>query len=176
MNRYGGWRGWLLLAFVCGALGCGEAPPASESGMPPGALGPLPTVTFALAGEEVTAEVAITMQQQRQGLMYRDSMPANHGMLFVYREPQYLSFWMKNTRIPLSIAFIRPDGRISNIEEMEPHRGPFEPTQNYVSRYRCLYALEMNAGWFARHGVNAGDTIALPTPEIEAMAREALGS
>lgn len=155
--------GMLLLAGACG----GEAQPV-PSGMPPGALGPLPTVEFSINGVPVTIEVAITPEEQRQGLMYRESMPENHGMLFVNEQPRFLSFWMKNTRIPLDIAYIREDLTIGNIETMQPHTGPFDPP-GYRSRYRSLYALEMNAGWFDRNGVEAGDTLPLPLEQIEAM-------
>ncbi|MDX9755819.1 MAG: DUF192 domain-containing protein [bacterium] len=134
-----------------------------------GRLGPLRTLQFELGGVPVEIEVALRMDEQTQGLMYRESMPENHGMLFVYPQPRYMSFWMKNTRIPLAIAFIREDGVISNIEEMEPYTGLFDPDVSYRSKYQCLYALEMNQGWFAKHGIKEGDRIALPVEQIEAL-------
>jgi uncharacterized protein len=132
----------------------------------------LQTLQFELGGVPVEIEIAITPREQMQGLMYRESMPENHGMLFVYNEPQYMGFWMKNTHIPLSIAFIRPDGTISNIEDMEPHAGLFDPTERYTSKYKCLYALEMNQGWFDQHGIREGDTILLPVDEIDILKKE----
>jgi len=144
----------------------------NTNSLPPGALGPLRTVQFELGGETVEIEVAITAAEQRQGLMYRESMPDNHGMLFVYDTPQYLSFWMKNTNIPLSIAFIREDGVISNIEKMEPYQGPLDPLDHYNARQRVVYALEMNQGWFEKHGIKAGDKIDLPFDEIEKMKQQ----
>lgn len=93
-------------------------------------------------------------------------------MLFVYPQPQYMSFWMKNTRIPLSIAFIREDGVISNIEDMEPQKGPLVPSERYVSRQKSLYALEMNQGWFDKHGVKEGDQLELPGEEIERIKQK----
>ncbi len=135
--------------------------------MPEWALGPLPTFQMEIAGTPVEIEVATSPTEQQQGLMYRSSMPENHGMLFVYDEPRYMSFWMKNTKIPLSIAYIREDGTISNIEKMKPHTSSFEPTERYISRNPCLFALEMNQGWFEKHGIKAGDKIRFPIEEIE---------
>ena len=156
-----------MVALAC--VSCGVRQGSSDR--PPGALGPLPVVTFTLGGISVEVEVASAPDEQQQGLMYRESMPENHGMLFVYREPMFMRFWMKNTRIPLAIAFIREDGVISNIEEMTPEPGPFDPVHLYSSRQRCLYALEMNAGWFQKHGIQPGDRIDLPLDEIQRIAR-----
>jgi len=136
--------------------------------MPPGVLGPLPTIAMKIGNVPVEIEAALSTEEQAQGLMYRDSMPENHGMLFVYAKPQYMRFWMMNTKIPLSIAFIRDDGTISNIEEMKPYTGPLEPVERYVSKQACIYALEMNQGWFAKHGVRAGDSIEI---SVEALSR-----
>jgi len=135
--------------------------------LPPDALGALPTVTFELGGVEVDIEIANTPVEQAQGLMYRTTMPENHGMLFVNREPRYLSFWMKNTRLALSIAYIRDDLVIGNILKMKPQVGEYEPSERYHSKYKSLYALEMNQGWFEEHGVKAGDKINLPLEKIE---------
>ena len=123
--------------------------------MEPDRLGPLKTIQMNLGGVTVEIEVAVTPREQMQGLMYRESMPENHGMLFVYNEPDYMSFWMKNTKIPLSIAYIREDGIIGNILDMKPYTGLFDPTEHYPSKYESLYALEMNQGWYAKHNVKA---------------------
>lgn len=154
-----GLSGWLILQWACN----------SSKSTPKNTLGPLRTITLQLGDAQAEIEVAIAPGEQEQGLMYRDSMPENHGMLFVYSQPEYLRFWMKNTKIPLSIAFIREDGIISNIEDMKPYTGPLEPVERYVSREKSLYALEMNQGWFARHGVHARDTIKIPTETIRQM-------
>lgn len=169
-----GLKGLLGVAMVASIIACApqDTTPPASSMLPPGALGPLHTLEFELAGVPVTIEVAISSREQQQGLMYRESMPENHGMLFVYPEPRYMSFWMLNTRIPLSIAFIREDGVISNIENMRPQTGPFPPVDRYVSTQRCLYALEMNQGWFERNGISAGDRIALPTQEIQRLMQQ----
>ncbi|MFB3786437.1 MAG: DUF192 domain-containing protein [bacterium] len=171
-NSIGTKRGPQLLAgavLSLACVSCGER--SGVSSRPSGALGPLPTVTFQLGGAEVAAEIASSPAEQQQGLMYRESMPENHGMLFIYRKPSFMRFWMKNTWIPLAIAFIREDGVISNIEEMAPEPGPLDPVKFYTSRQRCLYALEMNAGWFEKHGVKPGDRIELPMEAIQRIAR-----
>ncbi|MBN2326093.1 MAG: DUF192 domain-containing protein [Candidatus Omnitrophica bacterium] len=160
----------IVCMIIALAAGCSDDERNSENSRPPGALGPLQTVEFELGGVTVEIEVAITQAEQMQGLMYRESMPENHGMLFVNEQPRYLSFWMKNTRIPLSIAFIRDDLVISNIENMKPQTGSFEPVERYHSRYKCLYALEINEGWFEQHGIKAGEKIDLPLEKIEQIA------
>lgn len=166
-----GWIGIMVMLIT----GCNRSKP-ENSNLPPHALGPLQTITLELAGQPVEIEVAITQPERSQGLMYRESMPENHGMLFVFERPEYLSFWMKNTKIPLSIAFIREDGTISNIEKMKPHRGPFDPTEHYRALQRCQYALEMNQGWFENHGVKEGEQIPLPFDEIEKLKEKKLNS
>jgi uncharacterized membrane protein (UPF0127 family) len=90
--------------------------------------------------------------------MFRDSLPKDHGMLFIYPQPQTLSFWMQNTIIPLSIAFMDSDGTIVNILEMKP--GIEVPP--YRSEKPCRFALEMTAHWFSDHGVKAGDRAQIP--------------
>lgn len=154
-----------FMVLVGGA--CDKENQTGQSSLPSGALEPLESVKFQLGGVEVEIEIAFYPNEQEQGLMFRDSMPENHGMLFVNREPRYLSFWMKNTRIPLSIAFIRDDQVVGNIEEMKASPGDMDPVERYHSRYKCLYALEMNPGWFDKHGIKAGDRIELPLDQIE---------
>lgn len=110
--------------------------------------------TLRVGGEEVTVEVAETEGQRQRGLMGRDSLREDHGMLFVYSRPQTLSFWMRNTDIPLDIAYISQDGVIVDIQHMEPHTDEQHP-----SREPALYALEMARGWFEEHGVEVGDRV-----------------
>ncbi len=163
---------YLLISLFCVVWmnGCSEPDAVQKHSMPPGALGPLRTMEFEIKGVPVEIEVAVTQREQSQGLMYRESMPENHGMLFVYTEPRYMHFWMKNTKIPLSIAYMKEDGTISNIEKMDPPSNPLEPLQHYNSRYKCLYALEMNQGWFEKHGITVGDTLDLPFDQIKQLA------
>lgn len=103
----------------------------------------------------VQAEIAQTPRQREIGLMHRASLPEEAGMLFIYPEEQALSFWMKDTRIPLSIAFISAQGVITEILDMDPPR-PGEPPRTYTSRGLNRYALEVNQGWFRRKGIEPG--------------------
>lgn len=116
-----------------------------------------PVVRLDVAGHEITVEIADTPESRAQGLMNRDSMAENHGMLFVFDKEDRVSFWMKNTKLPLSIAFIAADGRIRQIEPMEPYSlAPVQSSRN------VLYALEMNQGWFAERGITPGALVVIP--------------
>jgi len=103
----------------------------------------------------VRIELAQTPNEQEQGLMFREHLPENQGMLFVYPYPQILSFWMRNTFIPLDIAFIDHKGLIVSIQQMEP----LVEEKSYVSPVPAQYALEMNQGWFERNNVHVGDQV-----------------
>ena len=121
-----------------------------------------PTVTiYASCGEEVRVrvEVADDLFEQARGLMYRTTLGADRGMLFVYPEERDLSFWMKNTQIPLSIAYIDSERRIVDILNMKPldDRPP-----HYESSEPVQYALEVNQGFFENNGVKLGDRVELP--------------
>ena len=114
----------------------------------------LPTVELRIKGHKLTAEVAATEATRATGLMNRFSLQPDHGMLFVFRQARPQAFWMKNTYVPLSIAFVAADGTILNIEDMAPR------TENtHPSRGPAMYALEMKKGWFAARGIGAGDRI-----------------
>lgn len=108
---------------------------------------------------EVTVETADTLESQEKGLMGRESLDENRGMLFVYERDAKKSFWMKNTTIPLSIAYIAADGTIREIYDMEPLS-----TRTVDSRYSVRYALEVNQGAFDRHGIKAGDKVEFIKP------------
>ena len=114
----------------------------------------LPTTTLTAGMHRISAEVARTPEQRAIGLMHRKSMPQHAGMIFVFDRPEALCFWMKNTLIPLSIAFLQDDGTILNIEEMKP-----QTLDSHCSVRPTRYALEMNAGWFAKRGLKPGDRI-----------------
>ena len=112
-------------------------------------------VQLAIGGARLWVEVAEDEAARSQGLMYRRQMQEDEGMLFVFEYPQPLSFWMKNTYLPLDIAFVARDGSILNILRMKPlDEGP-----RYLSQGQALYAIEANAGWFKDHGVKAGDKV-----------------
>jgi len=99
-------------------------------------------------------EVADTPEKRRQGLMNRNKLAAEEGMLFVFDEEQKLSFWMKNTTIPLSIAYINKSGVIKEIHNMTPLS-----EKPVYSQYSVLYALEVNQGFFQKSGIKAGDRV-----------------
>ena len=102
----------------------------------------------------VKAEIARTDEERSKGLMFRKSLSDGEGMLFVYERDQVMSFWMKNTSIPLSIAFIAVDGRIVDIKDMYPH-----DESSVLSGRSVRYALEVPQGWFSRAGVLNGDIL-----------------
>ena len=115
----------------------------------------LATIELTIKGHRAIAEIAATTPTRTVGLMNRFSLQPDHGMLFVFNAPQPLAFWMKNTYVPLSIAFIGRDGKILNIDDMAPL------TENtHPSRGPALYALEMKKGWFTERGIGSGDVVA----------------
>jgi uncharacterized protein len=105
-------------------------------------------------GKEIRVEVAKAPEERTRGLMGRKHLADSEGMLFIFEEEDYHSFWMKNTLIPLSIAFIDKEGRIVSITDMKPLT-----LDSHTPPKRVLYALEMNQGWFSANGVKAGDFI-----------------
>ncbi len=111
----------------------------------------LTELALEIKGHKLTAEVAATDAQRMQGLMHRRMLPENRGMLFVFSHSAPQSFWMMNTYIPLSIAFIDESGAILNIADMKPLT-----TDSHHSAKPAKYALEMNQGWFAKRGIKAG--------------------
>lgn len=133
----------LLLAAACG-------PAAAQQGPQPR----LPTVPLTAGMHVIQAEVAATPTQQMIGMMGRRSMGTNEGMLFVYEQPDRLCFWMRNTLIPLSIAFVADDGRIVHLADMKP----LDET-SHCSTEPVRFALEMNQGWFAKRGMKKGDRL-----------------
>jgi uncharacterized protein len=102
----------------------------------------------------LTAEIALTPAQREQGLMYRKELKDGEGMLFVFESDQVLSFWMKNTLVPLSIAYISHDGKILEIYDMQPQN--LDPVRSSRS---VRYALEVPQGWFGRSGLAPGDRL-----------------
>ena len=136
-----------------------EAPTQEESTV----LSPLPTTTVTLVPSggpepvEVEAEVADDRAERQRGLMERSALAENAGMLFVFGQEQVRSFYMKNTLIPLSIAYIDAEGRIVDIQDMEPLD---ETSRRSAAPLR--YALEVNQGFFEEHGIEVGDTVEIP--------------
>ncbi len=159
---------WLAaLPAACGTAGAdaegreGEIPPTLREAQEAGrrgdtaAVAPGRLVELGVGGRRVLVEIADDPAERSRGLMHRESLPEDQGMLFVYPEERdSLGFWMKNTLIPLDIAFVDRELRIVDIQRMEP----LDETTRY-SVAPAMYALEMNAGWFEKHGVRVGDRI-----------------
>ena len=115
----------------------------------------LPVASVKVAGHALRVEVAATDAQRSRGLMHRDKLAPNDGMLFVFDDPGYHAMWMMNTLLPLSVAFVDGEGRILNILDMEPHT--LDPN---VAAGPARYAIETNKGWFAQRRIKAGDKVA----------------
>jgi len=114
----------------------------------------LPEVMLSVNGHKLTAEVAHTGPTRSQGLMHRRMLPENRGMLFVFDNVAIHAMWMMNTYIPLSVAFLDERGVIINIEDMKPHTQDTHPAAK-----PARYALEVNQGWFGKHGIKPGAKI-----------------
>jgi uncharacterized membrane protein (UPF0127 family) len=117
----------------------------------------LPRATLQAGTQAIEAEVARSEAERERGLMGRKSLGPREGMIFVFDRDERLSFWMKNTPLPLSIAFISVEGRVTQIEDMDPY------SERIIrSRLSVRYALEMRQGAFAELGVAEGDTVRFP--------------
>jgi uncharacterized membrane protein (UPF0127 family) len=114
-------------------------------------------VVLSVAGRQITAEVARTESQREHGLMERRHLGLTEGMIFIFDRDQHLEFWMKNTPLPLSIAFISEEGKILEILDMQPF-----DLRTIRSRLSARYALEMSQGAFQRLGIKEGDVITFP--------------
>jgi uncharacterized protein len=151
-----------LLLAGCGSSGPGaSASPGAESTGTASGSG-LRTVSIDSSGGgevEVRVEIADDLPEQTRGLMERTALGEDRGMLFVYQDEEVRSFWMKNTLIPLSIAYIDSDGRIVDLQDMKPLD---DDPPHYVSAEPARYALEVNKGFFEEHGVKVGDRADLP--------------
>ena len=136
-----------FLRVVCaGVLALAAVPAFADS--------PMPLTELSIGMYRIEAEVAATQENRMVGLMQRRSMPANHGMLFVFTEQQRHCMWMRNTLLPLSVAFLDEQGRILNVEDMQP-----QTEDNHCAAKPARFALEMNLGWFKQKGLAAGTKI-----------------
>ena len=115
----------------------------------------LPRVSLAAGMHRIDAQVAQSPEERAIGLMWRRDMPQHEGMLFVFEQPATQCFWMKNTLLPLSAAFLADDGRIVNLVDMKPRT-----LDSHCSSEPVRYVLEMNQGWFAKKGLKAGTRLA----------------
>lgn len=155
------WRAAVLVM----VWGCGAGMATNEGAVDPKASSAVDEslLRLSVAGHEVKAEVADTPSLRRQGLMHRQSLALDHGMVFVYPDEQPRSFWMKNTLLPLSIAYIDQRGVIVYVADMAPLDERPVP-----SVYPAMYALEVSKGWFDANGVGVGAVVVgLPGPSRE---------
>jgi hypothetical protein len=122
----------------------------------------LPAATISIKSHTLTVELATTPKARSCGLSNRVKLPENHGMLFIYPIPGLRTFWMKDTHIPLSIAFLDDSGLILSIQ----HMTPMQTDERYRSLQPVRYALEVNQGWFAEHGIGVGDIVEMKLPVV----------
>jgi len=162
--------GWLV------GSGCGRPDASPAEGAPPAvkATGPqeaqprLPTVKLWLGTQEITAEIALTPRQIETGMMFRTNITDGEGMLFVFTAPHRAAFWMKNVPIPLSCAYLDPEGMILEIRDMNRHdTNPIVAKSDQVQ-----FVLETARGWFERHQVSTG---ALVRTELGSLRETFLG-
>ena len=111
----------------------------------------LPRVKLAAGMHQIEAQVAQSIDERSTGLMYRRQMPLHEGMLFIFEQPSVQCFWMKNTVLPLTAAFVAADGTVVNLEDMRPMT-----TDSHCSAQPVRFVLEMNQGWFAKRGIKPG--------------------
>ena len=147
---------WRILTLLLAVAVCGGCKKAAEPGpgpsLPTAAQPKLQTMKLWLGAEVMVAELALTGEQQTAGMMFRTNLAENAGMLFVFPVAHRASFWMKNCPLPLSAAYIDPEGVILEIHDLQPHK-----TNTVVaSSERVQFVLETNQGWFGRHQVTPG--------------------
>lgn len=136
----------IMVAAGCLAMGGAQAQEGPQK---------LRTIQLRAGMQNITAEVAMTDRERAIGLMHRTQMGTHEGMLFVFERPGVQCFWMKNTLIPLSIAFVDDDGTIVNTDEMKP-----QTLDSHCSDRPVRYVLEMNAGWFKKRALGSGSKLA----------------
>jgi uncharacterized membrane protein (UPF0127 family) len=135
------------------ATGCERDTP-SQTQPAPGGPQSLPAVKMKIGDRTFNIEVARTSDQQAIGLMKRDSMPEDHGMIFTFDEERLLEFWMKDTRIPLDIMYLDANGKVVSVSTMQPY-----DLTSVSSQVPAKYAIELNAGMVKKLGIKAGDAI-----------------
>ncbi len=135
----------LALALAAAALAAAAQEPQTQ----------LPRVTLSAGMHQIDAQVARTPDQRAIGLMFRQQMPQQEGMLFVFEQASIQCFWMKNTLLPLTAAFVADDGSIVNLANMAP-----QTTDSHCSDKPVRYVLEMNQGWFTKKGITPGMKLA----------------
>lgn len=124
------------------------------------------TKKIKISGHEIKVEIAKTDEERSRGLMRRRQLDQNSGMLFIFDKDKLLSFWMKNTFIPLSIAFMSSNCTIVDIQKMYPHSLLIKDLPTYTSKKPAKYALEVNQGWFSKNKIKVGDKLNCKNREI----------
>ncbi|MDA7916378.1 DUF192 domain-containing protein [Verrucomicrobia bacterium] len=140
-----------------------DAPLDFDDSSPTEAQPKLKTVVLYVGAHEVISEMAISPTEQQTGMMWRTEMGENEGMIFVSSRRRSHGFWMRNTLVPLSIAYIETDGRISSIHKMHPKDENLVESKSQTVRF----ALEMNQGWFEKNGIGEGVAIATEHGSLE---------
>lgn len=133
----------MLTASLAGVASTGQAQESPQLN--------LQRVELSAGMHRIDAQVAQAPQERQTGLMHRPEMPQHEGMLFVFEQPSEQCFWMKNTLLPLTAAFVADDGTIVNLEDMKP-----QTLDSHCSKKPVRFVLEMNQGWFAKKGIKAG--------------------
>ena len=141
-ERFGRWAAGLAALLLTAATQAADGPQK------------LAAIRLQAGIHNISAELAITPEQRAIGLMNRSAMGTNEGMLFVFERAGQQCFWMKNTLIPLSIAFLADDGSVVNIDDMAP-----ETLEGHCSTKPVRFVLEMNQGWFAKRGIKPGSRL-----------------
>jgi len=169
-------RTWIPVGLIIGAAllgGCGKASKngtsdggnatdaagtsvSIESLIPTKAQPRLATIKLWIGPEQMSTEMAVTEMQERTGMMFRTNMAESEGMIFVFPMPQRADFWMMNTILPLSAAYIDPDGQILEIHDLQPH----DTNSVNAATDNIQYVLETPQGWFKRHNIREGTVIA----------------
>lgn len=140
-----------VIAAMAGLSGCSSDAPASK----------LPTTKMQIGNRTFTLEIASNDDDRMLGLMYRKSMPDDHGMIFIFTDEQPRSFWMKNTEIPLDILYVDAKGQVVSIHQMEPY-----VLKSVHSAAAARFAIELNQGAASKSGVKVGDVLQIP-PEAQ---------
>ena len=138
-------RSWLIAALALAGFSLAHAQKPQTS---------LPRAALSIGMYRIDAQLATTSEQHATGLMFRTEMPQQEGMLFVFERPTQQCFWMKNTLIPLAVAFVADDGTIVNLDEMKA-----QTLNAHCSEKPVRYVLEMNTGWFSKKGLKAGNKL-----------------
>ncbi len=154
--------GFCAILFLLALTGCNKPatppppPAAAYSGLPTAAQPTLPTIKLWVGGKALTAEKALTDVQEHTGMMFRTSNPPDHGMIFVYPEPQQVAFWMMNCPLPLDAAYLDANGTILELHDLEP----FNTNSVISSAMNIQYVIETSRGWFKSNGIGVGTVVA----------------